>query len=168
MRKRCCAPPEIWQTKQNHTSTTIYKQNTTKNERKGQENRSSTKAPSRQPQQLWYEQHRNVLPITQSVWYPATLYTVSFLLSSTAVSVRPLPPLLPIPLDATHNGSAALPTQFHLIVMHPKITNTRRRAKQRVSSSCRILVIILHFVLRLFLFFFAHVIYSRVLFFFTL
>ena len=47
--KRCRAPPEMWQAKQNSST---RKQSTTKGEREGQENRSTTKISSGQPQQF--------------------------------------------------------------------------------------------------------------------
>ena len=46
---RCRAPPEMWQAKQNIST---RKQSTTKGEREGQENRSTTKPSSGQPQQF--------------------------------------------------------------------------------------------------------------------
>ena len=54
IRMRCRAPRRCGKAKQ-YIHVQQHKYNKTKSERKGQENRSSTKAPSRQPQQLWYE-----------------------------------------------------------------------------------------------------------------
>ena len=111
----------------------INKQNTTKSERKGQENRSATKkAPARQPQQLGCGTSiiigRFSLRCRSGTLLPCL--PSPFLLSTTnrGFPTTATPPL-PTPLNATHNGSAALPTQFRLIVRN---TSGRERSKEKI------------------------------------
>ena len=64
-----------------------------------------------------HEWPRQVL-LTSLAWYLATLSIVSFLLSSTAVSLRLLPPPFPrIPLGTTHSGCVTFSTKIRFILV---------------------------------------------------
>ena len=104
-------PPGMGQTKQ--TVRQHNKRNTTKSERKGQENRSATKAPLRQPQQFVVRvaQAGSTYVVGVVLYFPCLPSPLCFSVSRVLPTIAATSPL-PIPLDTTRNGSAAHPFSF--------------------------------------------------------
>ena len=104
----------------------INKQNTTKSERKWQEDRSIvTKAPEAAAA-VRVAQAGSTYVVGLALCYAVCRLLPAFV--NRGFPTTATPPPLPIPLDATRNGSVAHPIQFRLIVVQN--TSYEERSKE--------------------------------------